>query len=105
MQLIVAYVRPERVDAVRRELRGVALRKLAVVSACGGPGNAFPPPPGASSAEERLRDECRMDIVVDEFAVRSAVEAVERGAGDGGCDLFRQEVRTEGAETGKRHPG
>lgn len=84
MKMITAYIQPEKLDDVKRELFLVDVRKMSVTNAhgCGQQGGYTENYRGVMQ-EVRLLKKIRLDVAVNDHFVQVAVDAIIRGARTG----------------------
>ena len=109
MKIIVAYIQPERLNAVKQSLYARKVYKISVTNAlgCGQQGGYHETYRGAD-IEVNLLKKVRLEIAVNENFVKPTIEGIIEGAktgkiGDGKIFIYPLEecirIRTE--ETGK----
>jgi nitrogen regulatory protein P-II 1 len=86
MKYIIAMIRPERLDAVKRELRKLEVNRLTVSSVAGyGAQKGHLELYKAMEREANLLEKIKIEIAVDDNFLQKTVEAIKRGAkGDDG---------------------
>lgn len=108
MKLIIAYIRPEKLNDVKQELYKVEVRKMSVTNAlgCGQQGGYHESYRGVDR-EVNLLKKVRLEIAVNDGFVTPTVEAIIRGArsgniGDGKIFIIPIEecIRIRTGETG-----
>ena len=84
MKLIVAYIQPEKLNDVKKELYKADVRKMSVTNAlgCGQQGGYHESYRGVD-VEVNLLKKVRMEIAVNEDFVDTTVEAIIKGARTG----------------------
>ena len=84
MKLIVAYIQPEKLNDVKKELYKADVRKMSVTNAlgCGQQGGYHESYRGVD-VEVNLIKKVRMEIAVNEDFVVTTVEAIIKGARTG----------------------
>ena len=84
MKLIVAYIQPEKLNDVKKELYAADVRKMSVTNAlgCGQQGGYHESYRGVD-VEVNLLKKVRMEIAVNEDFVETTVEAIIKGARTG----------------------
>ena len=81
MKYVIAIIRPERLDAVKRELQKVEVNRLTVSSASGyGEQKGHLEVYRALEYEVNLLEKIRLDIAVNDEFLKPTVEAIQRGA-------------------------
>ncbi|MCL7413158.1 MAG: P-II family nitrogen regulator [ANME-2 cluster archaeon] len=84
MKYVIAIIRPERLDAVKRELKKVEVNRLTVSSALGyGEQKGHLEVYRASEYEVNLLEKIRLDIAVNDEFLEPTIEAIRRGAKTG----------------------
>lgn len=88
MKLLVAVIRPERLEAVKTALGEVGVFRLTVSDVMGQAGTASSPKASAPGAAAELQHLVKLEIAVNEPFVEPALAAMVRGArsGDGRPD-------------------
>ena len=84
MKLIVAYIQPEKLNDVKKELYKADIKKMSVTNAlgCGQQGGYHESYRGVD-VEVNLLKKVRMEIAVNEDFVDKTVEAIIKGARTG----------------------
>ena len=84
MKLIVAYIQPERLNDVKKELYGADVRKMSVTNAlgCGQQGGYHESYRGVD-VEVNLLKKVRLEIGVNDDFVDTTVDAIVTGARTG----------------------
>ena len=84
MKLVIAYIQPQRLNAVKQALYEKNIRKMSVLNAlgCGQQGGYHETYRGAD-IEVNLLKKVRIDIAVNEDYVDKTVEAIIEGARTG----------------------
>jgi nitrogen regulatory protein P-II 2 len=110
MKYVIAIIRPERLDAVKRELQKVEVNRLTVSTASGyGKQKGHLEVYRALELEVNLLEKIRLDIAVNDDFLKSTIEAIQRGAktnhgqiGDGKIFVLPLEdvIRISTGETG-----
>lgn len=113
MKLIVAYIQPERLNAVKRSLYEREVYKISITNALGcGQQMGYHETYRGADIEVNLLKKVRIEIAVNEDFVKPTVDAIIEGArtgkiGDG--KIFIQDlkecVRIRTGETGKEAIG
>lgn len=81
MKLIVAYIRPERLNPVKKELYKKGVHKISVTNALGcGEQKGFQEVYRGVETEVTLLKKVRLEIGVNDAFVRPTVEAIIKGA-------------------------
>ncbi|MCQ1534447.1 P-II family nitrogen regulator [Methanosarcina sp. KYL-1] len=81
MKYIIAMIRPERLDAVKRELQKVEVNRLTVSSALGyGAQKGHMEIYRAMEGEITLLEKIRLEIAVNDDFLQPTIEAIKRGA-------------------------
>lgn len=110
MKLIVAYIQPGRLDAVKEELFKAEVFKLSVIPNAMGAGQqkGYTETYRGQVTEFNLRMKTRIEIAVNEDFVQRTVDAIIRGArtgkiGDGKIFItaLEQCIRIRTGETGR----
>jgi nitrogen regulatory protein P-II 1 len=86
MKYIIAMIRPERLDAVKRELRKLEASRLTVSYVAGyGAQKGHLEIYKAMEKEANLLEKIKIEIAVDDNNLQNTIEAIKRGAkGDDG---------------------
>jgi nitrogen regulatory protein P-II 2 len=108
MKLIVAYVRPEKLNAVKQELYKADIPKISVTNALGhGQQEGFSETYRGVEIEVSLLKKVRIEIAVNEKFVQATIDAIVEGAktgeiGDGKIFVVPLEdcVRIRNGDTG-----
>ena len=108
MKLVVAYVRPERLNAVKQELYKSDIPKISVTNALGhGQQEGFSETYRGVEIEVSLLKKIRIEIAVNEKFVQPTIDAIVEGAktgeiGDGKIFVIPLEdcVRIRNGDTG-----
>lgn len=110
MKYIIAIIRPERLDSVKRELQKVEVNRLTVSAASGyGAQKGHLEVYRALELEVNLLEKIRLDIAVNDNFLKPTVEAIRKGAttnsgqiGDGKIFVLPLEevIRISTGETG-----
>jgi nitrogen regulatory protein P-II 1 len=84
MKLIIAYIQPERLNAVKQALFEADVKKMSVTNAlgCGAQGGFHESYRGAD-IEVNLLKKVRLEIAVNEDYVQTTIDAIVRGARTG----------------------
>jgi nitrogen regulatory protein P-II 1 len=84
MKLIVAYIRPEKLDDVKTTLAAADIRKMSVTNSigCGQQGGYIETYRG-TDFEVNLLKKIRLEIAVNEDFVKPAIDAIKKGAQTG----------------------
>ena len=84
MKLVIAYIQPERLNAVKQALAEVDVPKLSVTNAlgCGAQGGFHENYRGAD-IEVNLLKKVRIEIAVNEDFVEATTDAIVKGARSG----------------------
>ena len=84
MKLIVAYIQPEKLNDVKKELYAADVRKMSVTNAlgCGQQGGYHESYRGVD-VEVNLLKKVRMEIAVNDDFAETTVEAIIKGARTG----------------------
>jgi nitrogen regulatory protein P-II 2 len=109
MKLIIAYIQPERLNAVKQELYAREIYKMSVTNALGcGEQKGYHENYRGSDIEVNLLKKIRIEIAVNEEYSERAVEAIVAGAktgriGDGKIFIHQLDecIRIRTGETGK----
>lgn len=81
MKLIIAYIKPERVNAVKRELFAREIYKLSITNALGcGQQKGYVAAYRGTQTEVNLLHKVRLAIAVNDDYVETTVEAIIAGA-------------------------
>lgn len=108
MKLVVAYIRPERLNQVKQSLYEQAIFRMSVTNAlgCGQQGGFVEHYRGAEQ-EVNLHKKIRLEIAVNEEYLQTAIDAIIAGArteeiGDGKIFVVElaQCIRVRTGETG-----
>jgi nitrogen regulatory protein P-II 2 len=84
MKLIIAYVQPERLSAVKQALSEKEVYKMSVTNALGcGQQRGFHENYRGADAEVNLLKKVRIEIAVNDDHVKSTVDAIVKGAKTG----------------------
>ncbi len=84
MKLIIAYIQPERLNAVKQALYRNEIYKLSVMNALGcGQQKGFHESYRGSDVEVNLLKKVRIEIAVSDEFVKPTVEAIVEGARTG----------------------
>ena len=112
MKYVIAIIRPERLDAVKRELQEVEVNRLTVSLASGyGEQKGHLEVYRALELEVNLLEKIRLDIAVNDNFLTPTIEAIQRGAktnegkiGDGKIFVLPLEdvIRIRTGETGSK---
>lgn len=114
MKLIVAYIQPEKLNAVKDELFKAEVFKLSVVPNALGAGQqkGYTETYRGTITEVNLRMKTRLEVAVNEAFVKPTVDAIIRGArtgkiGDGKIFILPLEncIRIRTGETGQEAIG
>ena len=114
MKLIIAYIQPDKFEAVKKELNHVEVWRVSVNRArgCGQQKGLIGMKIGKSEDDVRLYDKIRLEIAVNDVFLEPAIEAILRGSrtyhlGDGKIFVLPLEecVRIRTAERGHRAIG
>ncbi len=111
VKYVIAIIRPERLDAVKRELQGVEVNRLTVSSVSGyGAQKGHLEIYRALEFEVNLLEKIKLDIAVNDEFLKPTIEAIQRGAktgnkgeiGDGKIFVLPLEdvIRISSGETG-----
>ena len=108
MKLIVAYIQPERLNAVKQALYEREIFKISVTNALGcGQQKGYHETYRGADIEVNLLKKLRLEIAVNEAYVKSTVEGIIAGArtgkiGDGKIFVINLEecIRIRTGETG-----
>ena len=108
MKLIVAYIQPERLNDVKRELYAAEVHKMSVTNALGcGQQRGYTEHYRGVDMEVNLLKKVRLDIAVNEDFVKPTVDAIIKGArtgqiGDGKIFILQLAdcIRIRTGETG-----
>jgi nitrogen regulatory protein P-II 2 len=109
MKLIIAYVQPERLTAIKKALFEREIYKMSVTNALGcGQQKGYHESYRGADVEVNLLKKVRLEIAVNDDHVKSTVEALVKGArtgriGDGKIFVMDlgQCIRIRTNETGK----
>ena len=81
MKYVIAIIRPERLDAVKRELQKVEVSRLTVTSVSGyGAQKGHLEVYRALEYEVNLLEKIKLDIAVNDEFLKPTIEAIQRGA-------------------------
>lgn len=81
MKYVIAIIRPERLDAVKRELQEVEVNRLTVTSVSGyGAQKGHLEVYRALEYEVNLLEKIKLDIAVNDEFLEPTIEAIQRGA-------------------------
>lgn len=81
MKYIIAIIRPERLDAVKRELQKIEVNRLTVSSALGyGAQKGYLDIYKAMESEVTLLEKLRLEIAVNDDFLQPTIDAIKRGA-------------------------
>ncbi|WP_292390874.1 P-II family nitrogen regulator [Methanosarcina sp. UBA5] len=81
MKYIIAMIRPERLDAVKRELQKLAVNRLTVSSVAGyGAQKGHLEIYRATEHEANLLEKVKIEIAVEDHFLKSVTEAIKTGA-------------------------
>lgn len=114
MKLIIAYIQPEKLNAVKDELFKAEVFKMSVVSGALGCGQqkGYTEAYRGQITEINLRHKTRLEIAVNDNFVKPTIDAIIRGArsgkiGDGKIFIVPLEdcVRIRTGETGSEAIG
>lgn len=113
MKLIIAYVRPERVNAVKQALYAREVYKMSLTTALGcGRQRGYTETYRGTEMEVNLIKKTRFEIAVNEDYVQPAIDAIIEGAkteqyGDGTIFVLElaECIRIRTGETGKEAIG
>ena len=84
MKLIIAYIQPEKLNAVKKELYARKIYKMSVTNAMGcGQQKGYHESYRGADVEVNLLQKIRLEIAVNEDFVDRTVEAIVRGARSG----------------------
>ncbi|MHB1156386.1 MAG: P-II family nitrogen regulator [Phycisphaerales bacterium] len=108
MKLIIAYIQPNKIEDVKRELYAAEVFKMSVVNALGaGQQKGYTEEYRGNITEVHLRMKVRLEIAVNEDFVQPTIDAIVRGArtnkiGDGKIFVVALEqcIRIRTGETG-----
>ncbi len=109
MKLVIAYIQPERLNAVKQSLFEAEVTKMSVTNAlgCGQQGGYHESYRGAD-VEVNLLKKVRIELAINDQVVDQAVEAIVKGAktgaiGDGKIFVINLEqcVRIRTSEAGE----
>ncbi|MGM0431320.1 MAG: P-II family nitrogen regulator [Spirochaetota bacterium] len=108
MKLIIAYIQPERLNAVKQELYQREIYKISVTNAMGcGQQKGYTEVYRGVDIEVNLLKKVRIEIAVNATFVESTIEAIIKGAqtgniGDGKIFILPVEetIRIRNGETG-----
>lgn len=110
MKYLIAIIRPERLDSVKRELQAVEVNRLTVSPVSGyGEQKGHLEVYRALEVEVNLLEKIRLDIAVNDNFLKPTIEAIQRGAktnegkiGDGKIFVLPLEdvIRIRTGETG-----
>lgn len=81
VKYVIAIIRPERLDAVKRELQEVEVNRLTVTSVSGyGAQKGHLEVYRALEYEVNLLEKIKLDIAVNDEFLEPTIEAIQRGA-------------------------
>ena len=81
VKYVIAIIRPERLDAVKRELQEVEVNRLTVTSVSGyGAQKGHLEVYRALEYEVNLLEKIKLDIAVNDEFLKPTIEAIQRGA-------------------------
>ena len=81
MKYIIAIIRPEKIDSVKRELQKVEVNRLTVSQASGyGEQKGHLEVYRSLELEVNLLEKIRLDIAVNDNFLEPTIEAIKRGA-------------------------
>lgn len=80
MKYVIAIIRPERLDAVKRELQRVEVNRLTVSSASGYGAQGGHLETKATKYEANLLEKIRLEIAVNDDFLQPTIEAIKRRA-------------------------
>jgi nitrogen regulatory protein P-II 2 len=81
MKYVIAMIRPERLDAVKRELQKVEVNRLTVSSVVGyGAQKGHLEIHKATQREANLLEKIKIEIAVNDDFLQPTVEAIKKGA-------------------------
>jgi nitrogen regulatory protein P-II 2 len=84
MKLIIAYIQPERLNAVKRELYDREVFKMSVTNAMGcGQQKGYHESYRGADVEVNLLKKVRLEIAVNDKFVKPTVEGITKGARTG----------------------
>jgi nitrogen regulatory protein P-II 1 len=84
MKLIIAYIQPNKIEDVKRELYKAEVFKMSVVNALGaGQQKGYTEEYRGNISEVHLRMKVRLEIAVNEDYVKPTLDAIIRGAKTG----------------------
>lgn len=84
MKYVIAIIKPERLDAVKRELQNVKVNRLTVSSASGyGEQKGYLEVYRALEYEINLLEKIRLDIALNDEFLKPTIEAIRKGAKTG----------------------
>ena len=84
MKYVIAIIRPERLDAVKRELQNIEVSRLTVSSASGyGEQKGHLEVYRSLEYEVNLLEKIRLDIAVNDEFLEPTIEAIREGAKTG----------------------
>ncbi len=84
MKLIIAYIQPARLGAVKQALFACEVHKMSVMNAVGcGQQKGYTETYRGNITEVNLRPKVRIEIAVNEGFVKPTVEAIIKGARSG----------------------
>ena len=109
MKLIIAYIQPERLNAVKKELYAREVYKISVTNALGcGQQKGYLELYRGAEEEVNLLKKVRLEIAVNENFVRTAIDGIVQGArtgriGDGKIFILDLHgcIRIRTGETGR----
>ncbi|MCB9729048.1 MAG: P-II family nitrogen regulator [Deltaproteobacteria bacterium] len=113
MKLIVAYIQPERLNAVKQSLAEADVFKMSVTNALGcGQQRGYSESYRGNIVEVNLLKKVRLEIGVNDDFVKTTVDAIIRGArtgeiGDGKIFItpLEEAIRIRTGETGNEAIG
>jgi len=113
MKMIIAYIRPEKLNSVKQELYASKIYNLSVTNVLGsGRQKGFTETYRGVAVEVNLLKKVRLEIGVNEEFVQPALEAIKKGAqtgneGDGVVFVLEvaQAMRIRTEETGQAAMG
>jgi len=84
MKLIIAYIQPERLNAVKQSLYDAGVCKMSITNALGcGQQRGYTESYRGVDVEVNLLKKIRMEVAVNEAFVKEAVDAIIAGARTG----------------------
>ncbi len=113
MKLVIAYIQPERLNAVKQSLYGNAIYKVSVTNALGcGQQKGYHESYRGVDVEVNLLKKVRIEVAVNDEFVKPTIDAIIDGArtgkiGDGKIFVMNLEacIRIRTGETGKEAIG